>query len=82
MGAFQGRDDAFQAAALVERGERFVVGHRGVFDAADVMQPGVFRADAGVVEAGGNRMRIDDLAIVVLLIAVPSIITVPLAWLR
>ena len=46
--------------------EGFVVGHRGVLDAPDVVQPGVFRADARVVQAGGNRVGVDDLAIVVL----------------
>lgn len=43
-----------------------MVSHRGVLDAADIVQPGVFRADAGVAETGGNRVGVDDLAIVVL----------------
>jgi hypothetical protein len=43
-----------------------VVGHAGVGDAADVLQPGMFRADAGIVEAGRDRMRLGDLAVLVL----------------
>ena len=64
--AFQCRNNPFQAAAFVERLEGFVVGHRGVLDAADIMQPGVFRADARVVEAGGNRVGVNDLAVIIL----------------
>jgi hypothetical protein len=30
------------------------------------MQPGVFRADAWIVEAGRDRVSVDDLAIVIL----------------
>ena len=60
VGAFQGRDDAFKAAAFVEGIQGFGVGHRGVFDATDVMQPGVLRADAGVVQAGDLVARQRD----------------------
>ncbi len=44
----------------------FVVGDRHILDALDVMQPGVFRADAGIVQAGGNGVGVGDLAILVL----------------
>ena len=63
---FQRRDDALEAAALVERSQCFIVGDRGVFDATDVVQPGMFRTDAWIVETGGNRVGVDDLAVVVL----------------
>ena len=63
---FQRRDDALGAAEAMERGERLVVGDADVFGAADVLQVGVLGADAGVVEAGRDRVRLDDLAVVVL----------------
>src|SRR5690606_35620903 len=66
VGRLQRRDDAFQAAALVEGAQRLVIGDRYVLDAADIVQPGVLGADAGVVEAGGNRVGVDDLPVVVL----------------
>ena len=37
-----------------------------VFDAAELVQPGMLGADAGVVEAGGDRVRLVDLAVRVL----------------
>ena len=66
MARFKRGDDAFQAAQVVERLKRLVVGHRDVFGAAAVLEPGVLRADAGVIKTRGNRVRLDDLAILVL----------------
>gem|GEM_PF-2562505 len=66
VGGLQRRDDAFLAAAQVEGVQRLLVGDRGVLDTTDVMQPGVLGTDTGIVEAGGNRVGIDDLAILVL----------------
>src|SRR6266446_7007224 len=42
---FKRRDDAFDAAALVEGRERLVVGDRDVFGAAAVLEPGMLRTD-------------------------------------
>ena len=53
------------SAEAVEGGERFVVGAGDVLGAAGVAQKRVLRADAGVVEAGGDRVRVEDLAVVV-----------------
>ena len=53
------------AAAELERLQRLVVGRREVGDAADVVQPGMLGADAGIVEAGRDRVRVLDLAVVV-----------------
>ncbi len=66
VGRFQRGDDAFQAAAVVKGLQRLMVGAGHVFDALDLVQPGVLGADARVVEAGGNRMRVGDLAVFVL----------------
>jgi hypothetical protein len=56
--AFQRRDDALSLAAELEGLQRLVVGDRDVFDAADVVQPGMLRPDAGIVEAGRDRVRL------------------------
>ena len=53
------------SAEPVERGERFVVGARRRTRAAGVAQARVLGADAGVVEPGGDRVRVEDLAVVV-----------------
>ena len=66
MGGFQRRDDALGPRAELERRQRLLVGGGDVFDAADVVQPGMFRPDAGIVEAGADAVRLDDLAVVVL----------------
>src|SRR3954452_22368003 len=62
----QRRDDALQPRHAAEGGQRVVVAHGDVGRAAAVAQPGVLRAGAGVVEAGGDRVRLGDLALVVL----------------
>ena len=60
------RDDALGAAEQREGLHRLGVGDRAVLGAADVVQVGVLRADAGVVQAGADRVRLDGLAVVVL----------------
>ena len=50
----------------MERGERFLVGDRGVLDAADVVQPGVLGPDARIIQPGRDRMGLGDLAVLVL----------------
>ena len=62
---FQRRDDAFQPRQQLERRERLVVGRREIGDAAGLVQPGMLRPDAGIIEAGRDRMRVLDLAVVV-----------------
>ena len=49
-----------------EGAQRLVVGDPHVARAAGVAQPRVLRADARVVEAGGDRVRLEDLAVLVL----------------
>src|SRR6185436_5547519 len=66
MRGFERRNDAFDAAAVVERSERFGVGDRHVFRAARVLEPRVLRPHAGIVESRRYRMRGDDLAVRVL----------------
>ena len=58
-------EDAFGARQLVERRQRLVVGDADVVGAAGVLEERVLGTDARVVEAGGDRMGLDDLAVVV-----------------
>ncbi|MCY1391613.1 hypothetical protein D9M71_64610 [compost metagenome] len=50
----------------MERIQRFVVGDADVLDTLHFVQVGVLRADARVVQAGGNRVGVGDLAVAVL----------------
>ncbi len=63
---FQRRNDALGAGAELERLQRLLVGRGDVFDAADIVQPGMLRPDAGIVQAGADAVRLLDLAVVVL----------------
>ena len=64
--AFQSRQNAFGAGEGVEGGHGVFVEAIGVADAAGVFPIAVFGADAGVVEAGGHRVDVAGLAVVVL----------------
>src|SRR3546814_12164658 len=66
MGAFERGDDAFGPAAELEGVERLLVGDGDIFDAAALVEPAMFGADAGIIEPGRDRMRLGDLAVVVL----------------
>src|SRR5260221_13139199 len=65
MGGLQRRDDALKLAAKLKRRHSLVVGRREESHPAQVVEPGMFRADAGIVEAGGDRMGLLDLSVVV-----------------
>src|SRR5260370_31435718 len=65
MGGLERRDDPLQPAAQLEGGERLLVGRRNIGRAAGLLQPGMLRSYAGIVEPGGNRMALVDLAVVV-----------------
>ena len=59
-------NDALQLAAKLERLQRLGVGDADIFRAAHVVQPGMFRPDAGIVEPGRDRVALEDLAVGVL----------------
>src|SRR5690606_31789326 len=61
MAGLQRRDDAFQPAEGLEGRQRLVIGHADIFGAALLLEPGMFRADAGIVEPGADRMPFQDL---------------------
>ena len=60
------RNDSLGARAQLKRRQRFLIGRRYVFDAADVMQPGMLRPDAGIIQPRTDRVRLDDLSVIVL----------------
>src|SRR2546427_2801936 len=66
MAGLQGGNDAFGAAQVVEGVQRLLVGDAHVLGPAQFLQPGVLGADAGVVEAGADAVRLGDLAVLVL----------------
>src|SRR5215470_17270928 len=61
----QGRDDALKTAAKLKCRYGFLVGRREEFHPAHVVEPRMFGTDAGVIKAGGDRMRLLDLAVTV-----------------
>src|SRR5258708_4109254 len=66
MGGLERGNDAFELAQKLEGGERLVVGRRYVLHPALLLQPRVLGTDAGIVEAGRDRVRLGDLAFLVL----------------
>ena len=66
MRGFQGRNDAFQPAGELERIQGFLIRHRDIIHAARLLEPGMFRPDAGIIEAGRDRMRFQNLAVRIL----------------
>ena len=66
MGRFQGRNDSLELTDKLQGGERFRVGHSTVFRTTNLPQVAVFRAHTGIVEASTDRMRLLNLAVLVL----------------
>src|SRR4051794_6881462 len=66
VGGLQSRDDPLEPRHAAERRKRVLVAHRHVPRAARVAQPRVLRPGAGVVQPGRDRVRLADLALVVL----------------
>ncbi len=66
MGGLERRDDALEARERLECGERLRVGDGDVARAAAVAQLSVLGSRARVVEAGRDRVRLYDLALLVL----------------
>ena len=61
-----GWDDAFGATEQPESGHSLIVGDGQVAGSIDAGQPRVLRANAGVIEASRDRVRLDGLAVFVL----------------
>src|SRR6056297_1895724 len=59
-------DNPFAFAAQLERLQRLLVSDGHVLRTAYVMQPAVLGTDTGVIETGGNRVSLEDLAVIIL----------------
>ncbi len=66
MAAFQRRDDALNAATLVEGFKRLGIGNAHVFSPARILQPCMLRANTGIIQTRGNRMGFNNLPIIAL----------------
>ena len=66
MGGFECRNDAFEPARQLKCCERLRVGDSYVFDAPDVVQPGMLRSDPRIIETSRNRMGVANLSVRVL----------------
>ena len=66
MAGLERGNDALGPAEKLERIKRLVICDGGVFDAFHVFQPGMFGADAGVIETRADRVAFGDLAVIVL----------------
>src|SRR5439155_9458801 len=58
-------DDPLGLREATEGGERFLISRGQILDAAGVAEERVLRPDAGVVEPRGDRVRVDDLAVLI-----------------
>ncbi len=77
MARFQCRNDAFGTTQAVKSRQRLIVIDGDIFGAVGVFQPRVFRPDAGIVEPGRDRMRIDDLPVGILDEVGPVAVKIP-----
>ena len=66
VAAFESGDDAFEAGEFEGGTERFIIGDRQDGGAAGVGEVGKERADAGIVESGGDAVGFDHAAFGVL----------------
>src|SRR5918999_1209398 len=62
VGRLESRDDAFKPRAEGEGFERLLVGNARVLGESTVFEVGVLRAGSRIVEAGGDRVSLPDLA--------------------
>ena len=51
MCGFNGRDDSFGFREILEGTDGFLICYRHIFSAAGVMEPGVLRTDARVIQS-------------------------------
>src|ERR1700742_1099017 len=63
---FERGDDALELAEKLERLERILVAGREILHPALVLEPRMLRAYAGIIEAGRDRMRLQDLPVAIL----------------
>src|ERR1700744_2717433 len=66
MGRFQRRDDPFGARTKLECLQRFLIGRRYIFNAADVVERGMLGPNPWITQSSADRVSLDNLPIVVL----------------
>ena len=66
VGALNGRNDSLQAGEVFKRIHCLIVGYRNISRPALIVQEGVLRPDARVIQSGGNRINRGDLAVFIL----------------
>src|SRR5579871_2920221 len=62
----QCRNDPLGPRAQLKRRQRLFVGRRHILNASDVMQPRMLRPDARIIQSGADRVRLDDLPVIIL----------------
>ena len=68
MARLERRDDAFEPAAKLERGERFLVGRGQELDPPEIGEPRVLRPDARIVETGPEITRKEWFYVIAMLV--------------
>ena len=63
VAAFQRRDDALSASQRVKPRQRFLVVDGDIVDPTDILEPGMFRPHAGIIQSRRNGMRRQNLAV-------------------
>ena len=66
MAGLECGNDAFGAAQVVEGLQGFLVGDAHVLGAFGVLQPGMLRSHARIVQAGTDAVGLDDLSVIAL----------------
>ena len=65
MGGLEGGDQSLDFRQGTKGAERFIISGVSIFDASLIAIVGVFRADGGVIEAGGDAVGQFDLAVMI-----------------
>src|SRR5690554_7328908 len=65
MGRLQCRHDTFNTGQFAETVQCFFVGYRNVVGAPDILQPGMLRSYARIIQAGTDRMGTGNLTVLV-----------------
>ncbi len=66
MGAFERGDDALQLRQELEGLQGFLIGDGLVGHPPDLLEVAMLGAYAGIIQPGGDGMRRDDLAVIIL----------------
>src|SRR6476660_9681357 len=65
MRRFQRRNDPFKLAAELKGFDGFIVGGGKKLHASHIIEPGVLRSDAGIIETSRDRVCLLDLSVIV-----------------